>query len=183
MGATHLVDSVVACAAEGLAVEDLVAGRLQSTPYGLVAPERICFSRAAEDFDISALQSLLVCEMHRGESDAIFTSPLSSEPKCLSFIALLLEARFYHAQDRRRCKSTVRRVMHHPVGVTAGRYTPPDVTSHLVGWSPSLTRVQHRLASLGPHILSRRRRRRRLSPSKPKSSARSRSGIQVTRAR
>jgi hypothetical protein len=28
-----------------------------------------------------------------------------------------LEARFYHAQDRQRCKSTVRRVMHHPVGV------------------------------------------------------------------
>ena len=118
MGATHLVDSVVACAAEGLAVEDLVAGRLQSTPYGLVAPERIRFSRAAGDFDTSALQSLLVCEMHRGERDAIFTSPLSSEPKCLSFIALLLEARFYHAQDRRRCKSTVRRVMHHPVGVS-----------------------------------------------------------------
>ena len=118
MGATHLVDSIVACAAEGLAVEDLVAGCLQSTTYGLVAPERIRFSRAAGDFDTSALQSLLVCEMHRGERDAIFTSPLSSEPKCLSFIALLLEARFYHAQDRRRCKSTVRRVMHHPVGVS-----------------------------------------------------------------
>ena len=118
MGATHLVDSVVACAAEGLAVEDIVDGRLQSTPYGLVAPERIRFSRAAGDFDTSALQSLLVCEMHRGERDAIFTSPLSSEPKCLSFIALLLEAHFYHAQDRRRCKSTVRRVMHHPVGVS-----------------------------------------------------------------
>jgi len=121
LGATHLVDSVVACAAEGLAVEDLVAGQLQSTPYGLVAPERIRFSRAAGDFDTSALQSLLVCEMHRGERDAIFTSPLSSEPKCLSFIALLLEARFYHAQDRRRCKSTVRRVMHHPVGVSLRR--------------------------------------------------------------
>ena len=147
MGATHLVDSVVACAAEGLAVEDLVAGHLQSTPYGLVAPERIRFSRAAGDFDTSALQSLLVCEMHRGERDAIFTSPLSSEPKCLSFIALLLEARFYHAQDRRRCKSTVRRVMHHPVGVSL-------IASMLSGPKPQTSRLGFFFAQLTKNLPS-----------------------------